>query len=222
MSIIIDFYGVPGAGKSTISHELVKVLKSNGATVISPSYELDHQKNKINRKLIKFILSTKWILKNYNEFQDIKTIFKHSKREYLSDIVNICYKKYYVDKYSSCDYIIFDEGFAQSAVSACFFNEINVQKAYDIITKKIKMPIVNILMIINDKNAIERIAKRGTFDSRLDKERNKNNQLIMIKKFSEICNSLRVKKVLKIRGDNKTVTNINIIKEYCEYNFREN
>ncbi len=53
--IIIDFFGLPGCGKSTVSHMLAEELRKQGKVVSEPSYDTDHKLSQVKRKTNKII-----------------------------------------------------------------------------------------------------------------------------------------------------------------------
>ena len=55
--VILEFFGMPGSGKSTVSHLLAERLRGNGYTVIEPSWLIDNKKSKVKRLCKKMLLA---------------------------------------------------------------------------------------------------------------------------------------------------------------------
>jgi thymidylate kinase len=51
--MIIEFIGLPGAGKSTLSHQVAALLRAAGETVSEESFNLAHRRGPIRRRLVK-------------------------------------------------------------------------------------------------------------------------------------------------------------------------
>lgn len=59
---VIELFGFPGSGKSTISNKLVENLKANNIIVVAPKRTIDKELNSFNRYFIKIIFSLKALL----------------------------------------------------------------------------------------------------------------------------------------------------------------
>ncbi|AGB38812.1 AAA family ATPase [Natronococcus occultus] len=51
--VVVEFFGVPGAGKSTIAHRLGRRLAADGYPVTEPTYTLVHDRTRMRRYLAK-------------------------------------------------------------------------------------------------------------------------------------------------------------------------
>ena len=115
--IVVDFFGVPGSGKSTISHKLSENLKNSNFSVEEPTYVSAHTKNGVLRRIGKI-----WCLFCFcfdKRYRALKAIVKQNKYFGIDAIrqeMNIVFKIRSIEK-SESDIIIFDEGLMQSAVS---------------------------------------------------------------------------------------------------------
>ena len=192
--IVLDFFGLPGSGKSTISHELAILLKEEGFIVSEPSYDLDHTYSKYVRMIKKLIFATLWIILHF----DVSRILvgyllkKQCLKQSISNIVNIGYKRMYIELNKKTDILIFDEGLAQGAVSACFLNDLDIFETYNIITDKIKFKIINIYVYVTNDKAIERMKARNTFNSRIEQEQDESVRISMMSEFYNLCNKLEL------------------------------
>jgi thymidylate kinase len=61
--MLVEFLGVPGSGKSTVSHAVADILKARGVLVAEITYGLDRRHRRIARLLLKSLLSIRYILK---------------------------------------------------------------------------------------------------------------------------------------------------------------
>ena len=57
----IEFYGLPGSGKSTLSHIVAERLRSEGYAVEEPSYDIDHQ-HPLPKRVKKFAIGGFWFV----------------------------------------------------------------------------------------------------------------------------------------------------------------
>lgn len=185
MSIILDFHGIPGSGKSTISHQLAITMKEKGFNVIEPSYCIDHMFNPIVRKIVKLFMTIIFCLLKPKGFFEVLSIVydnRYKKSEIIKDIVNISYKLMVVLIFKHKDYIIFDEGFVQAAISLSLQSNINVYTNFHRITNNVNN-ILSIYVKIDIPTAIRRMNNRCTNDSRIEKEQNIINKKKLISNF---------------------------------------
>lgn len=123
--MIVDFFGLPGSGKSVLSHLVAEQLKKVGYTVNEVSYNMDHYHGKKIRTLLK-VKYTILLLVYYPQifFHLFITIIRKRQSllsvNFYSYLFNIGYKVYEVKHNETADIIIFDEGFCQSVLSLCY------------------------------------------------------------------------------------------------------
>lgn len=202
--IHIEFYGLPGCGKSTISHILANQFRDKGYEVYEPSYESDHTQNHLIRKVKKLIQTIGFEVFNITEYRNLKKIVILNDykgiRGILGQMVNIVPKRLVYNR-SMPGIYFWDEGLVQSSISLAFNSNIDVNK-----TKNILMPhnkktiLVNI--DIDIRTTLERMKGRSTNDSRVEKEKNVEKKYEMMIKYYKsvsaisndisICNSLNV------------------------------
>lgn len=202
-NVQIEFYGVPGSGKSTISHIVAEQLKENGFVIGEPTYFLDHDISKWKRKFGKIALLFCYMLIHPYRFAVLcRKLWNFTKRKpqnFLRQLVNIC-PKLFVYLHLKADYVLWDEGIVQSAVSMILFdNHRDINSVIrDLMPKDIE--IFRIYIKTSVGTALKRMENRSTNDSRVEKESNYNAKINMMKEFEEIC-------------DNVDMSNIYI----CEY-----
>ena len=119
MTVYIEFFGLPGCGKSTISHKVASVLRRQGNKVIEPTYYIDHNYPRVIRKIIKLSQLLFLLIKFPKKSLQLKQLVKengYTGSDIIKQMSNIAYK-INVYNLARADYILFDEGVLQSSVS---------------------------------------------------------------------------------------------------------
>lgn len=170
--IHIEFYGLPGCGKSTVSHCVAEKLRAEGYKVFEPSYKIDHELNPIVRRITKLMFTIRFAILYHKDFVSIKTMIRKNgytkKCEMIGQLVNIA-PKYYKYENSEKAIYIWDEGLIQSAISLVFKNHYSaIDECITTFQKKFDM--VSIYLYIDIQTALERMNNRSTNDSRVEKE----------------------------------------------------
>lgn len=205
-AIIIDFFGLPGSGKSTISHLLAERLRYEGYKVQEPTYYLDHELNPWIRKIYKLLIFFKYSITNpLVTIQCINIIRNHSHYglSMLSQIVNIIIKLYYINNDSQWNYIIFDEGLTQSAISLGVndikntYND-DVYKLYNICKNKTNVYRIYVKSTIDQ--ALKNLNLRVENDSRVEKIDNFSLRLKMMTVYYNACRMIN--KDICLKNDN--------------------
>ncbi len=206
----IEFYGLPGCGKSTVSHELVKVLLKQGYSVIEPIYILDHKKRPIIRKILKITATIKFIIKKPLFFKKIiKIILRFSDiTNTFSNIISFTTKFYYLDKYhGKVDFIVFDEGIIQGIVSIMidnlkFANKIT-EIYFEIIDGKYR-----ILPVYIDESvtcSLKNMNKRETNDSRVEKIKDNNKKANIMNRYLICFTNIHIKNTIYIANNIRSI-----------------
>lgn len=174
--ICMDFYGLPGSGKSTISHLLATKLRSYDH-VFEPSYYYDHNCTKARRVILKtfgvlvlFISSSRMFVQVCKILVECN-LYPTSKAFYIN-LLNLAYKFNALNRKNN-GVVIFDQGFLQSVISMYFrnhsINETIILKKYE----KIKMligkdvDIRNVYIKTDIDTVVGRLANRHTNVSRV-------------------------------------------------------
>ncbi|WP_279122471.1 hypothetical protein [Holdemania filiformis] len=176
--VIIDFFGLPGCGKSTISHLLAGRI--NYRDVFEPSYISDHYWTANKRKIVK-AMRTLYVALRFNKvIRGMISIIKANQIEDLhtliSEVINISDKTYSILKKANSDcYIMFDEGIAQAAISLSLNQKRSSLQNYNELLRVIGLRRENILLVYLDEEistALVRMEKRTSNDSRVEKTNN--------------------------------------------------
>lgn len=181
--VSVEFYGLPGCGKSTISHLVAKKLREEGYAVNELTYILDHKYSANMRRFIKLFLTFIYLLFDNKSFCKILHIIGKSKKKIcINEIVNIMPKCWGYRNSKKYDFLIWDEGVIQSAVSSTLDN---IPEECDIISKEIlkvvadNCKVIGVFIDFPIEVAEERMVKRNTKDSRADRLQGKERALFL-------------------------------------------
>jgi thymidylate kinase len=61
---IVEFVGLPGSGKSTVSHAVAAILRASGRPVTERSFEIAHRVGGVGRRLAKLRLAARTLLRH--------------------------------------------------------------------------------------------------------------------------------------------------------------
>ena len=200
--IVLEFYGLPGCGKSTISHKLADDLRSKGLSVWEPSYEIDRKYGKTVRKVMKFAKLASFAICNYRAYMGVRVLVETNGYQGMSalhQLANIAHK---IDGYRLADrydVTIWDEGLVQSSVSLAINasrkaseNECSLM-AY---TGDVKY--VKVYAKVDIDTALKRMAGRTTNDSRVEKMANLEERITFLKGFESACDSIAKDRVNRV------------------------
>lgn len=171
--IHIEFYGLPGSGKSTISHIIAEELrKENNFIVEEPTYNILYSNSKVKRILSKILYSLFLLFINPISFLKLMKLIKdngYKGKEIYKQFANIAYK-IVIYKFQKQNHIyIWDEGLIQSALSLSMFNNIKANTNYN-----------NLFLILNKKVIIKKIflnVDKETVKQRLELRENKHSRV---------------------------------------------
>lgn len=208
--IILDFYGLPGAGKSTVSHLLAESLTKKGYTVSEPTYNTAHKMNPVFRKIVKLSGAVIYSIMRPELFrQNLRLARKcgySNPKDISSQITNIMIKYFTLRKKTSLDYIIFDEGLCQSAVSLCVMRcpeKTNIIAKYLYRYLSGKFTIIPIYLKIEMQQALIQMEKRASNDSRVEKIKSDKEKECLMKKYLNACNNIDYPDKLIINSKSK-------------------
>lgn len=195
--VCLDFYGLPGSGKSTLSHLLAQKLSEN-IEVCEPSFSMDHGFSFKQRLFKKICGLVKTLLRHpLTFFKVVKIVrgfgFCFFKSDFYIHLLNICYKVYAL-KNIRTHFLVFDQGLLQSAMSLFYRreNKSDFEKIYHQLTNLANPSIhyLNIYVQADIKTVMKRMKYRQTNISRVqllsEQEQIKelNDQLSLLKMIS--------------------------------------
>ena len=166
--MIIEFYGLPGAGKSTIAAALINLLEAEGRTirrgVISNS--------RVVRVFYKTLFASLGLFKRFLEIRVVSSVFRSNgfTRAHFKDVFNIAY----LLGYYSCDATgityIMDQGLIQGLAVAKNLEAISEQKN----SKLFKGLDLVIQVQLDPDVSLSRLENRNSRKSRLENLVNKD------------------------------------------------
>lgn len=215
--IVIDFFGLPGCGKSVISHELARLFESGGININEVSYNMDHRNHPFMRLLKKTCSTLLYALFHPILFIDLIKVIgcNRSPMNLISQIRNLCYKLFLL--HDSKSVFVFDEGFVQSSISITLGTDKSCSAIFKTILNYIPKGTVYIVVHLKTtiQTSMENMALRKTKDSRVEKMNNINIQKLYMESFEEMTKELSSIANISINVD-KTETPTNIAKHIVE------
>ena len=190
--LFVEFFGLPGCGKSTVSHLLAERLRAEGFKVSEPSYGIDHQ-IPIWRKIRKLLLGLYYYIfcrSMYDAVKEIVSKNDYKETEAFAQIVNIMQKVDAYHKNHVTQFVIWDQGLVQAAISLSLLGkenaDNNLRKLIDLLPSSIRTH--NVLIDIDENLALQRMSMRSTNDSRVEKIKDGGKKIVLLHRFQEgVC-----------------------------------
>lgn len=193
----IEFFGIPGSGKSTISKELVNQM-SKMFKVSSPSYDIVFKHGVLIRTMIKFYRLFVFFLCHPLKLRKLIALIRNNKYTGIAGLkmlLNGIQKLYYysLKKY---DYVILDEGLTQFAISLSVFNYdksyINEKIMREIIGNNDMYTIIKIYINSDAEQALKKLDSRHSNKSRVEKI-SSDKKMGLIINFLNACEDIKQK-----------------------------
>ena len=189
--IYIEFFGLPGCGKSTISHLVAERLRAKGYKVYEPTYYSDHNLKPVCRKLRKLLATMYYSISHHKEYLSLIRLAKENGytgfKDSFKQIVNIVPKVKFYQKNESAIYI-WDEGICQSAISLAMNSSVDAREVEkELITIAGQRKIVKVYLKTDIETALKRMAGRSSNDSRVEQESDANMKYEIMKRFEDCC-----------------------------------
>jgi len=121
-AMLIEFLGLPGAGKSTLSHNVAHLLSERGYTVDEATYEVDHDLGTFQRILVKLSGVASYVCRNpIHAANDVARILA-AQQETLADARRSIFNWLFINSIVSQAHagkriVILDQGLAQAVWS---------------------------------------------------------------------------------------------------------
>lgn len=191
----IEFYGLPGCGKSTISHRLADEFRNNEYIVEEPSYNLDHTFNKTTRQLIKLIKTICFRLHSPSLYSRIKVLVADNGYKGMGaflQIANIAQKINTYQKIQKGQVIIWDQGITQAAISLSATGIIpandNEKKILSLLAP---CPyLIRVYIVCDIHTALKRMEGRKTNDSRVEKIKSEADKYSALQLILKNCDTI--------------------------------
>lgn len=208
-TLYVEFYGLPGCGKSTVSNIVAQWLRVDGFVVDEPSYIEDH-KPVYKRKLKKLLFGCLWALFRYASFKSVSRLVAengYNGFEKFTQTVNVL-QKLCVYKKKSGHIIIWDQGIFQAAVSLSVKGKLsasdNLQRIIGFLPDDLTIQRVYIPTEL--AVSLKRMEGRRTNDSRVERLEGEENKLNMLRAFESGIDSIRSS---YIGDDKEIIANLN-------------
>ncbi|RAP77488.1 hypothetical protein [Paenibacillus montanisoli] len=192
--VIIEFFGAPGSGKSTLSHRVADILRKSNISVKEPSYELDHQRNAVMRQNIKLIKAIKHALyRPLYSLYGLGIVVRSKQRHPIEAMklgINLLYiSEFYRECKSKRGIYFFDQGFFQALCSILYSARnasITDNHPLNRIIGKLIQNCRYVFVSVNADQAtlISRMEHRGSNNSRLEKINSKSELYNQIDTFN--------------------------------------
>ncbi len=192
-TVFLEFYGLPGCGKSTISHLVAEELRNQGKKVIEPTYDVNHGCPTVIRKVVKLCYLACYSMMHSEEYKGLKRLIRsngYAGFETFIQAANISQKLWEYD-HAKSDYVIFDEGLTQSAISLAWRTKNSAENETVLYGLCKKRNALKYYVKVDVDKALERMAGRVRHDSRIEKIVDKDEQLRAIRIFEGECEKIR-------------------------------
>jgi thymidylate kinase len=188
--IVIDFLGLPGCGKSTVSSLVASELRMKGFNVSEKVYSIGNQLSLGRRYAVKLSYATGLALSHPRTAIELvkqcaPNMFR-SKSEMLKQQINVFYVLETIrrEKKAIC---VADQGIAQAVASLCVWKQGSVSCSERIRTYMhyVQRPIVFVYLRCDKETALQRIALRKNGFSRVEAERIESDREEMLSIFEK-------------------------------------
>lgn len=214
-SICIDFYGLPGCGKSTLSHLASQKLRCEGLDVKEVSYDMDHGNGTLLRTWKKIVTTIRLFLCYPRLFWRVsKTLSTNGislfGKLYFKHIINLSYKICALKGHH--EFILFDEGFCQAVLSMSINNDGIRNECYDSLICAIAADrrIINVYVKTDPDTALARIRMRNDGQSRFDNLSDDVTKKELVK-MESLCGSLPQTIVVENNNSENTMKLVDMI-----------
>jgi len=221
--IVLDFFGLPGCGKSVCSHELAKMLSDEGHVVDEITYNMDHHNSSWKRFILKSLYTTKFVCFNPSVATYIDDLIakccKTTNNSKKSQRRNIFYKLHLLKKEKST-IAIMDEGIAQAAISLTVGTGREAGEVFSALLNHLgNVNYIPIQLVTTIDTSLSNMSMRTTNDSRVEKIDSQADKLSFMTSFQEKINQLSNDKIIRVVV-NEDMTPVEVaahIKQILEY-----
>lgn len=198
--VCLDFYGLPGCGKSTVSHLLANTLQNSGYNTWEPSYLLAHGHSRFCRQVIKALHTFQYSVRH--PILTLRLIRLVQKNGYcgvvavLFAVVNLTNKLYALTHLPHrTEIILFDEGLAQASVSLSALHGTHSAQNYQTLLQFLclsaqQTQMIGIYCVAPIETAVAQMQKRGTLDSRADRVTDSIKKRRMLLLYENACDEI--------------------------------
>ncbi len=193
--IIIDFFGLPGSGKTTIADRLVATLQKRGFKTIQPIHDVNLGYGSLRRIITKIMASTVYSLSHpqfmYELFANLERGCFRGTGEAVKLWINTGFVLYFMTRAKSCDFLVADQGIAQIAISLTInCKRTNIETIIKGFLDQIKAPVKLIYIHTDIHNVLERLEHRPYGRSRVDKAASIQEKTAQLRKIQSSCSEI--------------------------------
>lgn len=219
--LIVDFYGLPGSGKSTVSHQAAEQLRKSGYVVDEVSYDMDHYHSGRMRALLKVTYVILLLIRSPKTFLNLSyVIIKNGSplfsMRFYRYILNIGYKLYASKYRRFVDIIFFDEGFCQTILSLYYRRKFdNCKNALRELENLLPdtLNIVHIFVKTDNNTTIQRLLRRQDGESRVDRLSENDMRQILDEQMT-LCQLLPYNQIINNNDDMSIALNGEELRNY--------
>jgi hypothetical protein len=174
----VEFVGLPGSGKSTISHAAAELLRGSGRQISERSFEIAHRLDGSPRLLAKLRLVLRTVLRHPGRALSLAIeIAQTGQRSYFEwagrtfDLLYIC--GLIAEQSRQAGIHLLDQGFFSSLWSICFTasSAVPLERLIEIGTKCCGRPPADLVVVleVEPATAVDRLHRRPGSTSRLER-----------------------------------------------------
>lgn len=192
----LEFYGLPGCGKTTVSELVAQWLEADGYEVLRASAKIVTDVNPVIRKVIKLKKSLFYYILNPKIFKKVKELVVQNgyigMKEQSKQLVNVAQKLWYYNQRSAKAIYIWDEGLTQAAISLSIKGKVSGRENELELKKLVKTDFQQAHIYLKESmdTALERMEARKTNNSRVEKELTLQGKYDLLKMFQEECDGI--------------------------------
>ena len=175
--IFVEFIGLPGSGKSTLSRRVAQALRGRGVAVTEATYWLDHVVHKHVRQFVKVFLALSNVLTNPRLtlycLDDIRRTRQRTALDFLMTFLNFTYVSQTIKILSRIPGVhLLDQGLFQAMWSIGYSSSVG-ESVLELCGRTLRLALparlVTVVVHASMDTVAERLAMRATRGSRLER-----------------------------------------------------
>lgn len=190
--VIVDFFGLPGSGKSTMAHILANKLNENGYEIQEKIYCINNEYNSWKRMSIKILNTITFTIRNFSFMCELFSMFGkgafRNYRELIKQWINVCFVLTSINQTTQKDFVIADQGIVQAAISLSVNSEsADIEAVIRKLCEKVNSPVKFIYISVEIEKDLERLHQRVNGKSRVDLEKDEELKRTQLKVIQKLC-----------------------------------
>lgn len=194
-TLFIEFYGLPGCGKSLISHDIAIYYKDTGLSVGEPNFDIVRNHGTLLRKLLKYRIFISFSFFHHSDCVLIKELVKkngYHGLESFSLVINVIQKLHEYYRNQQKDIVVWDQGIVQAAVSLSSNGVVNVNNNLRAILGlfKTQPSILKVYVKCSIDTSLSRMQQRSKHLSRVEKVSSPQEKIRFLQMFQRCCDDI--------------------------------